>query len=182
MYNHFQIILHPSYHPASLRNDVALVVLDSSFTLSDNVGMVCLPRQDTQPNKMNCIATGWGNQRGQYYTTLKKVELAILSSQWCLQFLRAAFLGPFFNLHSSFICAGGLSDTCKGDGGGPLVCPIGDSDRYEQVGIVSWGLAGGGWGVPGVYVNLGMFRDWIDTSMRLMNFSVNSYKYTKNKL
>lgn len=32
-------------------------------------------------------------------------------------------------------------DTCKGDGGSPLVCPIpGRVDRYYQSGIVAWGI------------------------------------------
>lgn len=29
-------------------------------------------------------------------------------------------------------------DTCRGDGGSPLVCPIGPR-KYAQAGIVSWG-------------------------------------------
>ncbi len=45
--------------------------------------------------------------------------------------------GQSFDLHKSFVCAGGSNtgDTCEGDGGGPLVCPAkgSDGDRYRQV-------------------------------------------------
>ncbi len=45
--------------------------------------------------------------------------------------------GQSFDLHESFVCAGGskTGDTCEGDGGGPLVCPTkgSDGDRYIQV-------------------------------------------------
>ncbi len=46
--------------------------------------------------------------------------------------------GKTFKLHESFVCAGGSpkgGDTCEGDGGGPLVCPVKGSggDRYIQV-------------------------------------------------
>lgn len=52
---------------------------------------------------------------------------------------------------------------CGGDGGSPLVCPISNQPgRYHQVGIVSWGIGCGEHNIPGVYVNLGIFRDWID--------------------
>ena len=42
---------------------------------------------------------------------------------------------PTFRLHSSFNCFKGIdSGTCRGDGGGPIVCPIEPgSDRYMQV-------------------------------------------------
>lgn len=82
-------------------------------------------------------------------------------------------------MHKSFLCAGGEEnkDTCKGDGGSPLICPlIGQNNRYEQVGIVSWGLTCGLQNTPGVYVNVAMFSDWIDKEMMLHNFDTNIYK------
>lgn len=53
----------------------------------------------------------------------------------CENALRTTRLGHQFQLHSSFVCAGGEAgkDTCKGDGGSPLVCSIpGEINRYYQ--------------------------------------------------
>ena len=75
----------------------------------------------------------------------------------CQELLRATKLGTNFVLDESFNCAGGKAneDTCKGDGGSPLVCPLReDPDHYVQVGIVAWGLECGLPGVPGVYASV----------------------------
>jgi len=46
---------------------------------------------------------------------LKNVELPIISREKCMEALRTTRLGPKFELHKSFICAGGEKgkDTCK---------------------------------------------------------------------
>ena len=93
---------------------------------------------------------------------LKNIQMSISSNDECENELRKAtkqpknndlgssdcsvkrpgrrVLGQRFNLHSSFLCAGGCGqDTCNGDGGSPLVCPSrertenGDPARYYQV-------------------------------------------------
>merc|ERR1711972_529069 len=46
----------------------------------------------------------------------------------------------------SFICAGGVAgkDTCKGDGGSPLVCASKeDPFTFVQAGVVAWGIGCG---------------------------------------
>ena len=63
----------------------------------------------------------------------------------------------------------------KGDGGSPLVCSFTNEDNvYYQAGIVAWGI-GCGNNVPGVYVNVAMFKNWIDQQMISINLNTNSY-------
>merc|ERR1719376_363671 len=71
-------------------------------------------------------------------------------------------------LHDSFICAGGVNgkDTCKGDGGSPLVCPSKyDPNTYVQAGMVAWGIGCGEDGTPGVYASVSKALCWIDYAM-----------------
>merc|ERR1712200_357873 len=80
----------------------------------------------------------------------------------CEAGLRRTRLGRRFRLHSSFLCAGGITgkDTCKGDGGSPLVCE-GPGGSYVQAGVVAWGLGCGG-DTPGVYAALSEAACWLD--------------------
>jgi hypothetical protein len=54
-------------------------------------------------------------KEGRYQVILKKIDLPVVPQDACLQALRKTRLGPYFKLHESFICAGGIQgkDTCK---------------------------------------------------------------------
>ena len=76
---------------------------------------------------------------------LKQIKLPLMDHDKCEgTFINRTRLGdpdqPKFKLHKSFICAGGKhgEDTCRGDGGGPLMCPTtrtpNTNDDYVQVG------------------------------------------------
>ncbi|XP_019879147.1 phenoloxidase-activating factor 2-like [Aethina tumida] len=177
------VLIHPFYHPGTLKNDIALVFLAESVFLADNVGLICLPPEDFDMDGMNCIASGWGKDafnNGKHSSILKKIVLPIVSKDKCVESLRSTRLGSYFNLHRSFICAGGEKnkDTCKGDGGSPLICTIpGQPNRYVQVGIVSWGIGCGENNTPGVYVNLPIFRSWIDSELADRNMDGIFYTY-----
>ena len=81
-------------------------------------------------SKDDCHTMGWGTFNEEEPVNLiqnymKKVILNRYDFDQCQSVLRAQEeTTNSFNLHESFICAGGVADkdVCKGDGGGPLVC------------------------------------------------------------
>lgn len=142
-----EIIIHEHYYKGGLHNDIALLILAAPVDLIENVNTACLPPQDYIFDGSRCYASGWGKdlwgKEGKYQVILKKIDLPIIPRKPCVEKLRMTRLGTYFNLHQSFICAGGErgKDTCKGDGGSPLVCPIPEKhEQYYQAGIVAWGI------------------------------------------
>jgi plasma kallikrein len=188
------ITVHENFSKGALFNDVALLFLAGApLELAPNINTVCLPPQDHSFENQRCFASGWGKdifgKEGKYQVILKKVELPIVPHAKCQTNMRTTRLGARFNLHNSFVCAGGEKgkDTCKGDGGSPLVCPVvpGTFDRYYQTGVVAWvsvqiyllsrlrssidrvvvffqGIGCGENNIPGVYGKVSLFRNWID--------------------
>lgn len=105
--------------------------------------------------------------KGKYQVIPKQISLDLVSNADCEQTLRNTRLGEFFILDKSFMCAGGQEgeDTCKGDGGGPLICPM-DDGSYVQTGIVAWGIDCGKNGIPGVYADVQDGLCFIDYALR----------------
>ncbi|XP_013139295.1 PREDICTED: serine protease 42-like [Papilio polytes] len=175
-----EIYLHPEFHSKSLRNDLALLLLKEPVQLADHINVICLPSQDELfETSRDCVANGWGKdsfgKKGSYAVILKLVELNMVRHQTCAAILKSTRLGYNFRLHDSFVCAGGEEgkDTCQGDGGAPLACPVGD-DRYKLTGLVAWGIGCGEKGVPAVYVNVSKYRALIDSKMAVWGFDTSA--------
>lgn len=176
------VLIHDDFYKPALRYDAALLILKLPVDLVGNVKTICLPPYNYAFDSHNCVASGWGKnifgKEGEYQAILKKIELPIIEHKKCLNLLRKTRLGRYFQLHKSFLCAGGIKgvDTCKGDGGSPLVCPIpGEFNRYYQAGIVAWGIGCGDEKIPGVYVDVRKLRNWIDGYFTKHNLSMNYY-------
>jgi secreted trypsin-like serine protease len=170
------IDVHPDFNPRNLANDWTLLYTTQDFELQEHIDTVCLPQPEELFDYQSCFATGWGKDQfgasGQYQVVLKEVELPVVGHDQCQNDLRKTRLGSRFKLDNSFICAGGEGgkDTCKGDGGSPLVCPSKyDPNSYVQAGIVAWGIGCGEDNTPGVYASVSKGVCWIDYAMSCRN-------------
>ncbi|XP_071559990.1 phenoloxidase-activating factor 2 isoform X1 [Temnothorax nylanderi] len=179
-----RVVVHEGFHSGALYNDYAILILKTPIEYAENVDIVCLPEINANFDGSRCFASGWGKdvfgKEGRYQVILKRVELPIVHRDRCQDIMRTTRLGKYFVLDRSFICAGGElgKDTCKGDGGSPLVCPLqNDPTRYVQAGIVAWGLGCGENGTPGVYANIAHARRWIDEQMAFYNLDNSVYQY-----
>lgn len=178
-----QIIRHEEFDPEALFNDIALLELVLPVDIQPHIQPLCLPPPETPKLQAElrsalCFATGWGarlldstsNER-----LLKRIFLPIVSRDECQGLLRVTRLDKRFRLRPSFLCAGGIKgeDTCKGDGGSPLFCMIpGQVDRFQLVGIVSWGIDCANEDVPAVYANVPYLRSWIDEKVKSLGLRI----------
>lgn len=140
-----ETIKHRYFKVTNLRYNVALLITDEPFNLNENVNTACLacdvPQASTSVTN-DCVATGWGADKpeGKYSDIMRKIKFLLIGDTLCQTTFRNTRLGELFRLHPSFLCAFNKygSDTCEGNGGAPLVCPVaGQPGRYEQVGLTS---------------------------------------------
>eukprot|EP00092_Neocalanus_flemingeri_P004843 GFUD01005211.1.p1 GENE.GFUD01005211.1~~GFUD01005211.1.p1 ORF type:complete len:497 (-),score=130.91 GFUD01005211.1:51-1541(-) len=175
-----RILRHPAFSPARLSNDIALLFVDRNINLNHPyVNTACLPScneqfdfQFSNGTGVRCWVAGWGKNEfdGSFQFLQRKVDVPLVNSAQCNADLKTALntqasgAGDRFTLDNSELCAGGEvgKDACTGDGGSPLVCQA-SSGRWTVVGLVTWGV-GCAEQLPGVYVRVNQFRDWIDNN------------------
>merc|ERR1712029_469474 len=166
------LAIHPEFDGRNLQNDFAVLFVSEDFILDQHLDTACLPDANEIFDSTTCFVTGWGKDQfgaaGQYQVVLKEIGLPVVNQAVCQDSLRTTRLGQKYKLHDSFLCAGGVAgkDTCKGDGGSPLVCPSKyDPNTYVQAGIVAWGIGCGENGTPGVYADVAKATCWIDQAI-----------------
>jgi len=170
--------LHHNFDPKRLDNDIAVIKVDRNINLNHKyVNTACYPQCDGQfdfqfsnGTGTRCWVAGWGKNEfdGSFQFVQHKVDVPIVDRQKCNLALKNKLnqqqfgVGDRFQLDRSELCAGTETgkDACTGDGGSPLVCQD-SSSRWTVVGLVAWGI-GCATEVPGVYVNVAYFKDWIE--------------------
>jgi len=155
-------IAHPNYNDRSMDFDIALLQVDSAFTLNTCVRPLPLPSRDVSDGTM-CTISGWGRTRegGSSATTLQVAQVRVMSNRDC----RRDFGYSSSEITNSMICANnrnsnGQIDACQGDSGGPLAC------NGRIIGAVSWGEGCARQNYPGVYARSHSVLSWIQNNIR----------------
>ena len=55
-----KVIIHEEFTNNNLRNDIALVIMRMEFPMQDNIGIVCLPNQNSNFDDETCTVSGFG--------------------------------------------------------------------------------------------------------------------------
>ncbi|XP_034472873.1 phenoloxidase-activating factor 2-like [Drosophila innubila] len=174
-------ICHEHYNKVNFFNDIAVLLLRSELSLNHHIMPICLPRKYEYPNTERCFVAGWGKDKFTDSATsnvLRKVDLPIIDHTTCERQLWKTHLTRYFRLNQSFVCAGGEKekDTCTGDGGSALFCPLVDHPgQYYQLGIVSWGLDCNYEGVPAAYANVPHLLSWVHTILHALHAKTDYY-------
>ncbi|XP_029428125.1 transmembrane protease serine 4 isoform X2 [Rhinatrema bivittatum] len=159
-----KIFIHSQYNSSTNKAyDIGLIHLQSDLSFSESIQPICLPAFDESlQTDAELWVTGWGYtaEGGTLSSQLKEAQIFLIPNPTC----NAQYSGQILD---SMMCAGriqGGTDTCQGDSGGPLV--IEGGKKWEQVGIVSWGIGCAQPGKAGVYTKVISYLDWIYGTMK----------------
>ncbi|XP_035238445.1 elastase 2 like [Anguilla anguilla] len=161
-----KIIVHEKWNPFFIRNDIALIKLETPVTVGDAIMPACLPEAGfILPHNEACYVTGWGRlyTGGPIADILQQALLPVVDFATCT---RPDWWGS--QVKDTMVCAGGdgVVSGCNGDSGGPLNCQSADGS-WEVHGIVSFGsglkcnLAK----KPTVFTQVSSYIDWINANM-----------------
>nr|XP_023014800.1 chymotrypsinogen A-like [Leptinotarsa decemlineata] len=171
------IYYHSSYNSATLKEDIALLLLSTPVNLGNTISIACLPAagRDYQGSSAdNCLVTGFGQisfTSGAAPTPyLKQVHVPVISTETCRTIMNTLVTPDTYLDANKEICAGGQTnlDSCTQDGGSGLVCRDSATTPFSLVGLVNWGKGCGITGVPGVYVRVSSYIDWITRTRNCM--------------
>ncbi|XP_014253064.2 trypsin-1-like isoform X2 [Cimex lectularius] len=157
------IIRHRNFDVNSYNHDIALLKLRKPVSFTKNIRPVCLPNSAMDPAGKVGTVVGWGrtSEGGNLANIVQEVQVPILTLQQC----RATKYRPS-RITPNMVCAGkGIQDSCQGDSGGPLLLNT-EGEKFEIVGIVSWGVGCGRPGYPGVYTRVTSYLNWVRRNMK----------------
>uniref|UniRef100_A0A182PIY5 Peptidase S1 domain-containing protein n=1 Tax=Anopheles epiroticus TaxID=199890 RepID=A0A182PIY5_9DIPT len=154
-----------SYNPVTMVGDIALLraVLprNSSGTSGTELqsSILRLPDESyrTAVNGELCYIFGYGSDSydGPISGTLRYGTVLALELDSCIGMMGAVVAPP---PDSGMFCAIGRSDACKGDSGGGYVCQRPHTTQFVLRGVISYGVGCGAPGTPGVYTDVGYYR------------------------
>ncbi|PZC78907.1 hypothetical protein B5X24_HaOG200438 [Helicoverpa armigera] len=124
---------------------------------------VCLPTPGLSYTRQCGVVIGWGvtDEGGSISNTLQEVKVPIVSNAEC----KDRSYGR--RVTDNMMCAGepdGGRDACQGDSGGPLHVFNETTEKYQEVGVVSWGEGCARPDKYGVYSRVNRYLTWIKSN------------------
>uniref|UniRef100_A0AAY4BAU1 pancreatic elastase II n=1 Tax=Denticeps clupeoides TaxID=299321 RepID=A0AAY4BAU1_9TELE len=157
-----KIVVHENWDSARIRNDIALIKLQTPVAASNTIMPSCLPQSGAVlGHNTPCYVTGWGRlwTGGPIADILQQARLPVVSYSVCSQ---PDWWGTLVT--NSMVCAGGDGQlaSCNGDSGGPLNCQN-SQGIWEVHGIVSFGSSLGCNypKKPSVFTRVSAYSSWI---------------------
>ncbi|CAG7721767.1 unnamed protein product, partial [Allacma fusca] len=161
-----RVIYHKDFSHQTLLFDVAIIRLSKQVRYMSEplVNVICLttgnPRYDLNWPWVRLI--GWGKlwDKGPQPSVLRYADVQVFPQQECSRRYGRLPRAGYIADHN--VCAAGRkgTDACQGDSGGPLMRFFQNQNKWEQIGIVSWGVDCGRY--PGVYTRVDSFLSWLD--------------------
>nr|ATU82438.1 venom S1 protease 24 [Lethocerus distinctifemur] len=158
-----RIVQHLEYNAWSLKNDISLLVLGERVEFNKLVGPVCLSKVQLEIPTQYVTIIGWGNLRwqGSSPDVLQKVHVRVVHRSSCSEVF---FLVD--DINPTQICTyASAKASCQGDSGGPVVWLDPETNRYVQVGLVSFGTVCADTN-PTVHTDVTAYYDWIQDSIK----------------
>ncbi|XP_076178622.1 venom protease isoform X2 [Ptiloglossa arizonensis] len=164
------IISHPEYKRSTNYNDVAILKLKTKVQISTMVKPICLQTKSlstlTITPRTALVVIGWGDTSFDTEgsnSLMKTPSLNLVDREECSK-LYSGFSKLPQGIDENMICAidtnsSRRSDACQGDSGGPLLMLTETGDSV--IGITAFGQSCGS-SVPGVYMAIHSYLDWIE--------------------
>lgn len=163
-----QHYIHPDYKSPFHYNDVALLQLEKPVKLNRYVKPACLYTKETVDGRAGII-TGWGvTEHGRASDHLLKAIVGSFTAERCNKTYsretRTLPRGIDGNLQLCYGSDTNDKDSCPGDSGGPIQIYSKEFYcSYSVFGITSFGIKCGHKTIPGGYVRLWPYIEWIES-------------------
>ncbi|XP_013920035.1 PREDICTED: mucin-2-like [Thamnophis sirtalis] len=159
-----RLVDHKNYNQDKHWNNIALIELDKPVVCNDYVQPACLPEGSLDVDSLrHCYICGWGITKdkkwAEYSDILQETEVSLIAKDACNNSEQYSTL-----IREEHLCATSDDPTkvsCKGDGGGPLMCRESHTERYWLIGLNSWGKGCSDVKTPGVFTATQFFFSWI---------------------
>lgn len=154
-------------------NNVALLFLKKSLDLTHHINLICLPPPNRNFIYNRCIVSGWGKKNFENINVQKK-----MCPWWTDLGARAT---SSRNLWQKLLSRPQSDVRRRWDWQGcvqrRMACPLQrDPNRYEQVGIVNYGLVCGT-DIPAVYTDVSKMRPCTDYQIKCLPTTKSKYLF-----